>query len=67
MELAGEIADGVVLNYCVPPEYNDPALEHLRLASSGPGASSTTWTAPNSSSARCIRTRPPPWTARAAC
>ena len=22
MELAGEIADGVVLNYCVPPEYN---------------------------------------------
>jgi 5,10-methylenetetrahydromethanopterin reductase len=31
MELAGEIADGVVLNYCVPPEYNDPALEHLRI------------------------------------
>ena len=29
MELAGEIADGVVLNYCVPPEYNDDALEHL--------------------------------------
>jgi 5,10-methylenetetrahydromethanopterin reductase len=29
MELAGEIADGVVLNYCVPPEYNDEALEHL--------------------------------------
>jgi len=29
MELAGEIADGVVLNYCVPPEYNDTALEHL--------------------------------------
>src|SRR5512142_3274554 len=22
MELAGEIADGVLLNYCVPPEYN---------------------------------------------
>ena len=31
MELTGEIADGVVLNYCVPPEYNDPALEHLRI------------------------------------
>jgi 5,10-methylenetetrahydromethanopterin reductase len=31
MELAGEIADGVVLNYCVPPEYNDPAMEHLRI------------------------------------
>lgn len=29
MELAGEIGDGVVLNYCVPPEYNDRALEHL--------------------------------------
>ena len=29
MELSGEIADGVVLNYCVPPEYNDQALEHL--------------------------------------
>ena len=22
MEMAGEIADGAVLNYCVPPEYN---------------------------------------------
>jgi 5,10-methylenetetrahydromethanopterin reductase len=29
LELAGEIADGVVLNYCVPPEYNDKALELL--------------------------------------
>src|SRR5437762_9319284 len=29
LELAGEIADGVVLNYCVPPEYNDRALEQL--------------------------------------
>jgi 5,10-methylenetetrahydromethanopterin reductase len=29
MELAGEIGDGVVLNYCVPPEYNDEALEAL--------------------------------------
>jgi len=27
LELAGEIADGVVLNYCVPPHYNDKALE----------------------------------------
>jgi 5,10-methylenetetrahydromethanopterin reductase len=26
MQLTGEIADGVVLNYCVPPEYNDKAL-----------------------------------------
>jgi len=30
MELAGEISDGVVLNYCVPPEYNDNALEFLQ-------------------------------------
>jgi 5,10-methylenetetrahydromethanopterin reductase len=29
MELAGEIGDGVVLNYCVPPEYNQKALELL--------------------------------------
>jgi len=29
MELTGEIADGVVLNYCVPPEYNIRALEML--------------------------------------
>ncbi len=29
MELTGEIADGVVLNFCVPPEYNDRALERL--------------------------------------
>jgi 5,10-methylenetetrahydromethanopterin reductase len=27
MELAGEIADGVILNYCVPLEYNDRAME----------------------------------------
>jgi len=31
MELTGEIADGVVLNYCVPPEYNDQALEKLEV------------------------------------
>src|SRR5690606_23166510 len=29
MELAGEIADGVVLNYCVPPDYNLHALEQI--------------------------------------
>ncbi|CAG0928106.1 partial 5,10-methylenetetrahydromethanopterin reductase, partial [Planctomycetaceae bacterium] len=29
MELTGEIADGAVLNYCVPPEYNDNALRLL--------------------------------------
>ncbi|MGD8814233.1 MAG: LLM class flavin-dependent oxidoreductase [Anaerolineales bacterium] len=30
MELAGEIADGVVLNYCVPVEYTDQAVERLK-------------------------------------
>ncbi|MBS60500.1 MAG: LLM class flavin-dependent oxidoreductase [Anaerolineaceae bacterium] len=29
MELTGEIADGVVLNYCVPPNYNDRAMQQL--------------------------------------
>jgi 5,10-methylenetetrahydromethanopterin reductase len=29
MELTVEIADGVVLNYCVPPNYNERALEML--------------------------------------
>ncbi len=29
MEMAGEIADGVLLNYCVPPDYNNKALELL--------------------------------------
>ena len=29
MELSGEISDGVVLNYCVPPDYNDRVLEQL--------------------------------------
>jgi 5,10-methylenetetrahydromethanopterin reductase len=29
MELTGEIADGAVLNYCVPPEYNNNALDLL--------------------------------------
>jgi 5,10-methylenetetrahydromethanopterin reductase len=37
MELAGKIADGVVLNYCVPPEYNDQAMVALKagLAQAG--------------------------------
>ena len=31
MELAGEIADGVVLNYLVSPTYNARAMEHLAI------------------------------------
>jgi 5,10-methylenetetrahydromethanopterin reductase len=30
MELAGEVADGVLLNYLVSPAYNREAMEHLR-------------------------------------
>src|SRR5208283_1623790 len=30
IELTGEIADGLLLNYLVSPEYNQKALEHLR-------------------------------------
>jgi len=37
MELAGEIADGVVLNYLVSPSYNDGALEHLATGASRSG------------------------------
>jgi len=29
MEMTGELCDGVVLNYCVPPEYNIKALDLL--------------------------------------
>ncbi len=29
MEMTGEIADGAVLNYCVPPQYNEKALQLL--------------------------------------
>ncbi|MBL8090796.1 MAG: LLM class flavin-dependent oxidoreductase [Anaerolineales bacterium] len=29
MEMTGEVADGVVLNYCVAPDYNDKAMELL--------------------------------------
>ncbi len=39
MELAGEIADGVVLNYCVPPEYNIEALQHLEIGAKRAGRS----------------------------
>jgi len=37
MELTGEIADGVVLNYCVPPGYNDKALELLAAGAKNAG------------------------------
>lgn len=37
MEMAGEIADGVVLNYCVPPEYNHNALKLLENGAKSKG------------------------------
>jgi 5,10-methylenetetrahydromethanopterin reductase len=39
MALTGEIADGVVLNYCVPPEYNDIAMEQLEVGAKRVGRS----------------------------
>lgn len=37
MELTGEIADGAVLNYCVPPEYNHEALRRLKIGAEKAG------------------------------
>jgi 5,10-methylenetetrahydromethanopterin reductase len=37
MELTGEIADGAVLNYCVPPEYNHEALAALKVGAERAG------------------------------
>ena len=37
MELAGEIADGVCLNYLVGPPYNRTALEHLAIGAERSG------------------------------
>jgi 5,10-methylenetetrahydromethanopterin reductase len=39
MEMTGEIADGAVLNYCVPPEYNDEALQQLEAGAKKAGRS----------------------------
>jgi 5,10-methylenetetrahydromethanopterin reductase len=39
LEMTGEIADGVVLNYCVPPEYNIRALEQLEKGARKAGRS----------------------------
>jgi 5,10-methylenetetrahydromethanopterin reductase len=39
MELTGEIADGVVLNYLVSPTYNARAMEHLAVGAARAGRS----------------------------
>ena len=38
MEMTGEIADGCVLNYCVPPEYNLKALDLLEKGAKKSGS-----------------------------
>lgn len=39
MEMTGEIADGCVLNYCVPPEYNLKAMDLLEKGAKKAGRS----------------------------
>jgi 5,10-methylenetetrahydromethanopterin reductase len=39
LELTGRIADGCLLNYCVPPEYNDRAMEILEKGAGKSGRS----------------------------
>ena len=39
MELTGEIADGVILNYLVSPDYNARAMEHLAAGAARAGRS----------------------------
>ena len=31
LQLTGRIADGALLNYCVPPEYNENAIDQLKI------------------------------------
>ena len=63
MELAGEIADGVVLNYLVDPAYNVQAMEALdAVVRPRPGAASTTSTGRSSSCAASTPTARPPST-----
>ncbi len=38
-QLAGEIADGVVMNYCVPPEYNEGYMKNLKIGAERAGRS----------------------------
>ena len=38
-QLAGEIADGCVLNYCVPPDYNDLYMKNLKIGAEKAGRS----------------------------
>ena len=37
LQLAGEICDGVVMNYCVPVEYNQMAMENIEIGAKRAG------------------------------
>ena len=65
MELAGEIADGVVLDYLVDPSYNIEAMAALDAAWRRPAARWPTSTALNWWCAASIVIAPPPSTAPA--
>ena len=67
MELAGEIGDGVLLNYMVSPQYNKRAMEALAVGAAGPAARSMTSTAPSSWCARSTPTVMWHWTGHASC
>ena len=41
LEMSGEIADGVVLNYCVPPEYNLKAIDLIEKGAKKAGRNLT--------------------------
>jgi hypothetical protein len=62
MEMTGEIADGVCLNYLVNPKYNAEAMDALEREPRRPAAPSTTSIGRNWSSARWTTTASTPWT-----
>lgn len=66
MEVAGEIGDGVVLNYMVSPQYNKRALEAL-AAGADRAARSTTSTGRSLSSAPSMPNANWPWTGHVHC
>ena len=62
MALTGEIADGVVLNYLVSPDYNRRAMDALAEGAARPGAPWTTSTARSWWCARWLKAGPRRWT-----
>ena len=58
MELSGEIADGVLLNYLVSPAYNREAMDHLRIGAERAGRSVEVIDRPQLIVARWTKTKP---------